>query len=1352
MWSTGQYEIVNIGGSLLGKMEDYAGINVTGKVVLVKRGELWFVDKVANAISNGAAAIIVYDHELSTFQTSLGGYDIPFLMIHKADGEALSSMIDENGSLEISIDYNESSVYQDPISGHISNFSSYGTTPSLDIKPEISAPGGNIYSTFNNDAYGFMSGTSMAAPHVSGGSALMLQRVNAEAAKFGVVPGSEEAAVLAKNILMNTGKLVRYSQDNTTYASPRVQGAGTMNLRYAMETDVVVTDVTTGLAKVNLGEVGYNPASDNAINMTLSVQNFGSERIELIPTADVVAGQLQYNEVGIIVDSLETTYLVLDETLFTVDGELIDSIVLEANETKLVDVSIVVNADDLIFYNQYMYNGFFLEGFVSLYKTDDTYDTVLNEQLEIVANANAEQGILDMINAELLAKEAELEAAILALETAGTSITAKEAELVAMEDAFNDVMAELDATLAQKAVIEALEETLEIEKVLYALLVSGVPNIEDIDAAIAGYIIQVEVVNLLLGAMNEELANMDIRLTELLEIDPDLLTIEEQIEINSILETQVVAQLIIDQMTNELNRVQGLLDNLVLSKEDIDIFYEVFRDVKAQLEATEAAIASANLELIRLMSQFSAEDQAVLDAYLNKQMEITILSETLAPLEDAIDDMIVDLQDYLPLSVPFVSFMGDWRDASAFDVSLYDDYTYGPDGRPQFTFYGETALVDIIDIVDDTTYFEYLGVSDEVLYSEISSFSPNNDGNKDGAAPRVSLLRNLRDLRFEILNDTFESVKTLGMVTELRKNYFDFGYNNPSYLVSEFEWDGTIGLNDPVEGQYYYRISGILADGITEDELLMPIMLDLTAPVINKLEVSETTINVNAVDQGVGISEIILYNAETMEALMSTGGTEFPLDSFNGNPASLVVEVNDYAGNASLSDIFTINDNNHPEVRMNIEPYSVYATNTIEVVGQVYEFNDPKITIDGEVMTIDENNEFRFIKQYDTDGKKGMVVEAEDGVGNYVSFTRHFFVDSQAPVITSINNDFYGNGRVINVANDVNTYTLEALITDNYPDLYVYLNGSNEYSESASYREVESRLQPSSYSFSKDVNLVVGTNTFELSATDTAEAETIVKFVINRAAGTTVAPVAPSTGGTVPVVVATEELVDEETALASPMFRTTKYANGYVDGSFEPEASITRAEISALVTRVLLLEASNNSKFSDVKSTYWALENIATMENAELIKGYNGKFMPNDNITRAEMATIISRVIDMIDVDVELLENPYTDIKSHWGSEAIVKAYSYGVETYKGSKEFNPNKDLTRAEAVVMINQLLKVDVEDEIKARSTTSTTKTPASNDATSDEEKTTTTEVEVESFTDVTPTHWAYKHIESASLKEK
>ena len=110
----------------------------------------------------------------------------------------------------------------------MSDFSSWGIAPDLGIKPEISAPGGQIFSTLNDDSYGMMSGTSMATPHVAGGSALILERVDKD---FPNLHGKDRVD-MAKKIMMSTSVPV-YEEVLNAYSetpSPRKQGAGVMNL------------------------------------------------------------------------------------------------------------------------------------------------------------------------------------------------------------------------------------------------------------------------------------------------------------------------------------------------------------------------------------------------------------------------------------------------------------------------------------------------------------------------------------------------------------------------------------------------------------------------------------------------------------------------------------------------------------------------------------------------------------------------------------------------------------------------------------------------------------------------------------------------------------------------------------------------------------------------------------------------------------------------------------------------------------------------------------------------------------------------------------------------------------------
>ncbi len=146
----------------------------------------------------------------------------------------------------------------------MSAFTSWGPTPNLDFKPEITAPGGNIFSTLNDNKYGIMSGTSMAAPHVAGGTALVMERVDKE---FKLKKANR--IKMAKNLMMNTSKPVEFVPGE--YVSPRRQGAGLMQLANALSTNVVVTNQANGEAKVALKEIKGNLAT-----FTLEAHNFSN--------------------------------------------------------------------------------------------------------------------------------------------------------------------------------------------------------------------------------------------------------------------------------------------------------------------------------------------------------------------------------------------------------------------------------------------------------------------------------------------------------------------------------------------------------------------------------------------------------------------------------------------------------------------------------------------------------------------------------------------------------------------------------------------------------------------------------------------------------------------------------------------------------------------------------------------------------------------------------------------------------------------------------------------------------------------------------------------------------------------
>ncbi|MFD1360097.1 S8 family serine peptidase [Lentibacillus salinarum] len=348
------FDLVDAG---LGYPEDYAGKDVEGKYALVQRGELDFVTKALNAQSAGAAGVFVYNNEDGMINmASDPEVAIPQLALSKSDGDVLAKAVADGQDVSISF-HGESTAIANPEAGQMSAFSSWGLTPNLDFKPEITAPGGQIYSTLNNGEYGIKSGTSMAAPHISGGSALVLERVDQE---FGYEDANR--VKLARNIMMNTGKSVDFEG---APVSPRRQGAGMMQLHAALSTPAIVTASETGEAKVALKEV-----TDSVVRFELTAENFTDEAL----TYDVEANA----QTDSPVDGGDVLVTVPNQFPATeLDGAAAvdNQIKIPANGKTSFAVTIDVSNMDASL-NAIFTNGYWLEGFVTLTDPNDVNPTL----------------------------------------------------------------------------------------------------------------------------------------------------------------------------------------------------------------------------------------------------------------------------------------------------------------------------------------------------------------------------------------------------------------------------------------------------------------------------------------------------------------------------------------------------------------------------------------------------------------------------------------------------------------------------------------------------------------------------------------------------------------------------------------------------------------------------------------------------------------------------------------------------------------------------------------------------------------------------------------------------------------
>ncbi|GKU26741.1 peptidase S8 [Clostridium folliculivorans] len=246
--------------------DDFSGKGLDGKIALVQKVSGTFGNKKLAAQKAGAIGVIFYNAEGDdSIPTTAAkpGVTIPCINVSYSSGAKLKDLIAKG----LLVNFNDKyTTVVNPNANDLSAFTSWGPTPELDFKPEISAPGGNIWSLANDNKYQSMSGTSMASPHVAGSEALIVEAIKANNPDI----TGRALVELAKKTTINTAKVQYDKYNNKVPYSPRRQGAGLIQIESAIKNKVTITD-DNGNAAVALRQIGQTASFD------LTLTNYGKD-------------------------------------------------------------------------------------------------------------------------------------------------------------------------------------------------------------------------------------------------------------------------------------------------------------------------------------------------------------------------------------------------------------------------------------------------------------------------------------------------------------------------------------------------------------------------------------------------------------------------------------------------------------------------------------------------------------------------------------------------------------------------------------------------------------------------------------------------------------------------------------------------------------------------------------------------------------------------------------------------------------------------------------------------------------------------------------------------------------------
>ncbi len=362
----------------------YGSKGVTG-IALVKRGGgISFADKINAATqftwsyydsAKGTyvteypvKAVIIYDEDPEATELiymSMENAMLTAAFLSGRDGHAMAAAAAQ-GNVTLRVSAEDEIVASDD-AGQMSSFSSWGAGPALELKPEITAPGGNIWSSIIDTTYepanasgvyddyvgtyGMMDGTSMAAPHMTGIALLVEQAVRLN---YGLT-AKNAVAELTEHLLVSTA--VPQPDENGVYYSPRYQGAGLVNAAAAITTPAYISVEGASVGKLELKD---DPDRTGTYELTFQVNSISDRDV----TYDLSA-TLMRPMTDVFESQWGSVDVALDRDLVLIDAEL-GTVTVPAGKTVTVSRTLALTAQQKAEIDALFPNGTYVEGFVAL--------------------------------------------------------------------------------------------------------------------------------------------------------------------------------------------------------------------------------------------------------------------------------------------------------------------------------------------------------------------------------------------------------------------------------------------------------------------------------------------------------------------------------------------------------------------------------------------------------------------------------------------------------------------------------------------------------------------------------------------------------------------------------------------------------------------------------------------------------------------------------------------------------------------------------------------------------------------------------------------------------------------------